>query len=341
MPRFTDELDQAIVRLLEENGRMSNLGIARRLGVSESVVRKRISRLIETKGMRIVASLDGSPRMTEMIFLLHTEAGHRIGVAERLAALPDVRHVALTTGSCDIVVRAAFHSDAQALDFLVQHLEGAPGIQSTQASHVLKNLVPSGTVTGISSGSGLRREQALAATLGSFVAGAAQAGSLGEVLDLGCDAAISGFGADRVAIYLVEPNGQLTYQRSRGLSAEYLAGVKERLRSNPGVGPRVSTGHSHLYVEDASTSPLLEGLEDLVKREGYRSLLFLPMLYGQEVAGIIGLYNDHTRRYSDAEIALAQAFADQLAVAMRHCQGDEPASRATKPEPQADLWLAG
>lgn len=311
MPKFTDDLDRAIVRLLEEDGRLPNLEIARRLGVSEATVRKRIARLIQQNGMRIVASLDGSSRMTEMLFLIHAEAGCRIAVADRLTGLPDVRQVSLTTGGYDIVVRAAFRSDGEALDFLVEHLEGAEGVRSVQASHVLKNLLPAGDAVGAAAG----RQQAPRAALDAFVREAARTADLKSLLNLACDTALGGLGADRMAVFFLdETTKRPLYQISRGLSEDYVKTIPNRISPRVGVGVRVINTHVHVYVEDALTSPLFAGMQDLVQREGYRSALFLPLLYGEDLIGTLSLYNDTVRRYSDDEIALAQAFADQLAI---------------------------
>jgi Lrp/AsnC family transcriptional regulator for asnA, asnC and gidA len=353
MPKkFTDDLDRAIVRLLETDGRLSNMEIARRLGVSESSVRKRIARLMEQHGLRVVAALDGPlggsrfggtapwaeshehatarlvepgghrasadqdtvARTTEMLFLIHAEAGRRLAVADYLAAFPEVQQVALTTGSYDIVVRAVFRSDAAALDFLVQRVEGAEGVRSVQASHVLKNLLPTprGSLPSSAASTGMPQT-----ALDAFVVEAARAADLDAVLGLACDTALTSLGVDRVSIWSVEePDGPPVYRASRGLSVEYLDAIRERASPRIGVGPRVLGAHVHVYVEDAHTDPLMAEVQDLVRREGYRSMLFLPLLYGEQLIGLIGLYNDAIRGYSDDEIALAQAFADQLAIAL-------------------------
>lgn len=330
MPKFADDLDRAIMTLLEADGRLPNLEIARRLGVSEATVRKRIARLMEREGMRIVASLNGEARATEMLFLVHTEAGARMAVAERLATLPGVQQVALTTGVSDLVVRAVFRSDADALDFLVRQIEGAEGVRAVQASHVLKNLLPAAP-PGLPTGAAIAPNAALDA----FVREAARAPSLATVLGLACDVARSGLGADRVAVFLSEPDSeQLVHHASRGLSAEYLAEIARRVSPSVGIGVRVTSTRLHLYVEDARSSPLFVGMEDLVRQEGYRSVLFLPMLYGGDVIGLLGLYYDTRRRYSDDEIALAQALADQLAIAVVRL-GARTASAPAEPAPPA------
>lgn len=333
MSRFTDDLDRAIVRLLEEDGRLPNLEVARRLGVSESTIRKRIARLIRQSGMRISATLDGGARLTEMLFLINTEAGSRVAAAERLAALPDVQYVAVTTGGYDVVIRAAFRSDADALDFLVQHLEGSEGVRSVQTGHVLKNLKMPGALP--SPPPAAEVEPARMAALDCFVQAAARAPDLDSVLNLACESVLQALNADRIAIFTVGDNSRQrpVHRASRGLSAEYLTAISARITPDIGVGLRVADRHLHIYVEDASNSPLLAGVQDLVRKEGYCSLLFLPLLFGTELVGMLSLYSDSIRHYSEGEIALAQAFADQLAIADVRLSRDEMPRTDVAPMP--------
>ncbi|HHI01394.1 MAG TPA: Lrp/AsnC family transcriptional regulator, partial [Thermococcus litoralis] len=52
-----DEIDKNILKLLQEDGRMSYSEIARRIGVPESTVRLRVKRLIEEGIIRKFAAL--------------------------------------------------------------------------------------------------------------------------------------------------------------------------------------------------------------------------------------------------------------------------------------------
>jgi len=106
-----DPIDRQIFELLARNGRMSNLEVARQLGVSEKTVRQRIRRLTERDGMRVAATFDGPTAPSRLIMMVHAEPGQRFSVAERLAELPAVDEVHLTTGSCELVAQASFSSD--------------------------------------------------------------------------------------------------------------------------------------------------------------------------------------------------------------------------------------
>lgn len=327
--RLSDELDRAIVGLLEHDGRLPSLEIARRLGVSEKTVRTLIGRLVQLHGMRIVANLDGPVTRTGMLFFVHTEAGRRFDVAERMARLPHVDHVYLTTGAFDMVIQASFASDSDALEFLVREVEGAEGVRTVQSSHLIKEVV--------AGEDGLEPPSGSARTLGApwqaiqrFVIDAAQAASVPEVLELACESALAALLCDRVLVTLFAEAGtpgsgvqlhrpRLTggYSAVRNLTNEYVDEVTDRVdhAGVSGVSLRVVETGLHVFVEDALVDPMFEGLYDLVKGAGYRSLLALPLFHGDEVIGALNLYYDKIHRPNEDEIATAQALADQVALA--------------------------
>ena len=53
-----DELDNEIVRILQRDGRASNAGIARDVGVSEGTVRRRLKRPVQREFIQVVALPD-------------------------------------------------------------------------------------------------------------------------------------------------------------------------------------------------------------------------------------------------------------------------------------------
>jgi GAF domain-containing protein len=95
---------------------------------------------------------------------------------------------------------------------------------------------------------------------------------------------------------------------------------KRRVRVSEGVTRgvtyRVVESGLHVFVEDALSDPLFTGLYDLVRAQGYRSLLAVPMYREDRVIGSVNLYYDVPRKVSENEIAVAQAFADQLSLAL-------------------------
>lgn len=140
MPVALDETDLRIVRLLQADGRMSNVDIGRALSMSEATVRKRVDRLLSEKVIRVAALPDlgavGYPVTT--VITLRVELSQIEAVSRALAALPEVRWVAHTTGEYDLILEAAFATDEQLLRFLTAQLAAIPGIRSTSTAHVLR-----------------------------------------------------------------------------------------------------------------------------------------------------------------------------------------------------------
>ena len=95
--RDLDAVDRKIIALLQTNGRMANLEIARHLGVAEGTVRKRLERLISEGLVRIAAIVD--PALFG--FRVHTIIGVQADptmaseIAGKISSLPEVLAVHL------------------------------------------------------------------------------------------------------------------------------------------------------------------------------------------------------------------------------------------------------
>jgi Lrp/AsnC family transcriptional regulator for asnA, asnC and gidA len=137
-----DAIDRRIITLLQLDGRTSNVDIARAVGIAEATVRKRIERLLSEGTIRVAAipALDRLGLEVETVIMLKVDLGRANQVAERLAAMKEVRSVKYTTGEYDIILEAAFSSDDDLLRFLTGRLAQINGIRATATSHVLKGI---------------------------------------------------------------------------------------------------------------------------------------------------------------------------------------------------------
>ena len=129
-----DELDTKIISLLQEDGRASNAGIAREVGVSEGTVRRRLKRLIKEEFIRVVALLDPGKMgyASEALVGVRVDPDKIDQVAERLAALEEVNWVAETTGSFDIFAWATLESSTTLGIFLRTMIGTIPGVRGTE-----------------------------------------------------------------------------------------------------------------------------------------------------------------------------------------------------------------
>ena len=137
-----NELETRIIELLREDGRRSNIDVAKQLGVTETTVRKRIRRLISSDAMRVVAIANPYRigYQIDTLIGIHTEPDKMMAVSSQLAQMEEVRYVGVTTGTYDLVIAALFRSNDELLQFVTTKLGRVDGVRSTQTSHVLRVL---------------------------------------------------------------------------------------------------------------------------------------------------------------------------------------------------------
>ncbi len=128
-----DEVSKAIIELLQQDGRRSYSAIAKDVGLSEAAVRQRVSRLIDSGVMQIVAVTDPM----ELGFGRQAMIGIRAQgplepVAEALGALSEVDYVVITAGSFDLLVEIVCESDDHLLELLSQRVRTIDGIVATE-----------------------------------------------------------------------------------------------------------------------------------------------------------------------------------------------------------------
>jgi Lrp/AsnC family transcriptional regulator for asnA, asnC and gidA len=137
--RQLDPTDRRIVDLLREDGRMAYREIGRRLGVSEALVRKRVSRLLAQGWMKIQAISD--PLQLGVAIVATTYARVRPDAVEaftdRISRHPAVRYVAIGVGGPNVVVESLHADNQEVHDFLASEL-GRPGIVSSETIQVVK-----------------------------------------------------------------------------------------------------------------------------------------------------------------------------------------------------------
>lgn len=137
-----DATDRRIIALLQLDGRMSNVDIARAVGIAEATVRKRIDRLLNEGAIRVVAipAVDKLGLEVETVIMLKVDLGQVDRIGEQLAAMKEVRAVKYATGEYDIIIEAVFPSDDDLLQFLTSRLARIQGIRATATSHILKSI---------------------------------------------------------------------------------------------------------------------------------------------------------------------------------------------------------
>lgn len=136
-----DDLDARIISLLQSDGRASNAGIARDVGVSEGTVRRRLKRLVTEEFIRVVALPDPVKMGYESEALIGVQVDpEKVDqVSEDLASLDEINWVAVTTGQYDIFAWATLASPEALGIFLRTQIGTINGVRRTETFVNLAN----------------------------------------------------------------------------------------------------------------------------------------------------------------------------------------------------------
>ena len=126
-----DDLNQRIIRLLQDDGRAAYDVIGQKLGVSGGTIRNRVARMREAGMLRIVAVVDPVAVDYETDAMLGIKTAPGVApatVARRLDPLTAVVYVMWVSGRFDLLVEVVCDEGAQFANFLNEHIHGHPDI---------------------------------------------------------------------------------------------------------------------------------------------------------------------------------------------------------------------
>ena len=132
-PVVLDDIDKAIIRELQLDGRTPYAKLGPAVGLSQAAVRQRVQRLIENGVMQVVAVTD--PLM--LGFKLEAMIGVGVdgdlrAVASKLAEVDNVDYVVVTTGRFDLVVEVVCRDHQELLHLINEVIRAIPGVRATE-----------------------------------------------------------------------------------------------------------------------------------------------------------------------------------------------------------------
>jgi Lrp/AsnC family transcriptional regulator for asnA, asnC and gidA len=133
-----DDVDKALIDVLQRDGRTPYTKLATEVGLSEAAVRQRVQRLVDTNVVQIVAVTDPLRlgfRRQAMIGVRTT--GDTTEVARSLAEITAIDYVVYTSGSFDLLAEMVCEDDDHLLT-LMNEVRRMPGVRETETFMYLR-----------------------------------------------------------------------------------------------------------------------------------------------------------------------------------------------------------
>ncbi len=129
-----DDLDKAIIKCLQLDGRRPYAQIGRELKVPEATVRQRAERLISRGVVQVVGVTDPlAMGFQQPAFIgLHVDAARLDEIAERIAELEEVTYVVVTAGRFDMICEVVCADNEHLLRVLTEQLAAIDGVRATE-----------------------------------------------------------------------------------------------------------------------------------------------------------------------------------------------------------------
>ena len=134
-----DDVDKAIIRELQVDGRMAYAQLSPKVGLSQAAVRQRVTRLLERGVFQSVAVSDPlSLGLTTQAMVGITVTGDVRGVAAAVAAMGESEYVLITTGRYDVLAELLCTDNDALLELVNDRIRAIDGVASTEVFSILK-----------------------------------------------------------------------------------------------------------------------------------------------------------------------------------------------------------
>src|ERR1700709_2354656 len=139
-----DKIDLNILRLMQDNARISNADMARDLGMAPSGVLERVKKL-EQKGVILQYTTRLNPgalqqKMLAFVFMKATDGPGDNHTAHELAKIPEVQEVHHIAGDDCYLVKIRTYDSASLMSLMRNHFSQIPNVLSTRTTIVLETV---------------------------------------------------------------------------------------------------------------------------------------------------------------------------------------------------------
>ena len=139
-----DRIDRQILALLQADGRMTNVELAERVGLTAPPCLRRVRALEEAGAIRgYHADLDaarlGFPITVFAMVSLRSQAEHDLATFEaHVAGIPEVRECHMLNGEIDFILKIVASDLKSFQEILTGHLTPAPNVASVKTSLTIR-----------------------------------------------------------------------------------------------------------------------------------------------------------------------------------------------------------
>ncbi|EHS54122.1 transcriptional regulator, AsnC family [Rhizobium sp. PDO1-076] len=146
MPFLLDRIDRRILSVLQRDGRISNVELAKKVGLSPSPCLRRV-RLLEEAGVidRYIAVVNpakvgASLTVFARVWFTTQDAQVTLQFGEAIRRFPEVTECYLTTGECDAILRVVTADLHSYWRFQADHLTRIPSVLSVKTDVPMETL---------------------------------------------------------------------------------------------------------------------------------------------------------------------------------------------------------
>lgn len=132
-PPELDQVDKAIIRALQLDGRAPYSKLGPAVGLSQAAVRQRVQRLIESGVMQVVAVTDPATLgfAVQAMVAVSVSGDVRI-VADAVQDLEEVEYVVITAGRFDLLVEVVCTDTQHLLEVVNDRIRSIPTVSATE-----------------------------------------------------------------------------------------------------------------------------------------------------------------------------------------------------------------
>ena len=136
-----DETDRKIIALLDHDASLTIKEVARRLGMNESTVRKRVILLRKKKVIKYYVQIDTLQvgLKTEASLAVDVEPSKMLEVGKRFTEIPGIRMVFSTSGEHDFML-VVWTTDRESLSKIVERVSAIDGVSKVLPSVLVERI---------------------------------------------------------------------------------------------------------------------------------------------------------------------------------------------------------